>query len=262
MDLGLKGRVAAVAASSRGLGRAVAFALAREGADVAICARGEEALLQTASELRRIGVRIHPVGLDITRPGQAAAFVDGAAASLGRLDILVTNAGGPPSGPADSFGEEGYRAAIESNLISTVAMTFAALAHMRERGWGRIVNISSLSIKQPLEGLILSSTARAGSAGFAKTLADHVAPDGITINTVCPGLALTDRVRSLAEERAERSGATVEAVLKSYESTIPMRRIGSPDEVAALVAFLASEPAGYITGTTIAVDGGMARTLI
>lgn len=262
MDLGLKGRAAAVAASSRGLGRAVALALAREGADVAICARGGDALASTAQEIRSTGVRTHAVEADVSEAGAGAAFVESAAREFGRLDILVPNAGGPPSGDPTAFHDADYRAAVNLNLLSTVGMCGAALPHMRRARWGRIVIISSITIKQPVEGLILSSTVRAGVAGYAKVLSDAVAPDGVTVNMVCPGVILTDRVRALAADRAQRRGSTQEAMLKAYEPDIPAGRLGSPEELAAVVAFLCSGAASYVTGTALSVDGGMARAIL
>ncbi len=262
MEIGLRGRAAAVAAASKGLGRAVALAFAREGADVAICARGEDQLNATAEELRAFGVRVHAVTTDLAARGAAAAFVDGAAGAFGRLDILVANSGGPPGGDPDSFGEDDYRSAVELNLMSSVGMCGAAIPHMRRGGWGRIVIISSITVKQPVDGLILSSTVRSGVAGYAKALSDAVAPDGITVNSVCPGVILTDRIRELAAERSEKRGVAPEVMLKAYEPDIPMKRLGTPEELAAVVAFLASEPASYVTGTVISVDGGMARPII
>jgi 3-oxoacyl-[acyl-carrier protein] reductase len=262
VDLGLKGRVALVAASSRGLGRACAEAFAREGADVAICARGRDDLRRAESELVELGVRVHAAVADVSISDDCRRFVQGAAEALGRVDVLVNNNGGPPSGAFDSFSESDYRSALELNLMSTVRCTLAAVPLMRRGGWGRVVNITSIAAKQPLEGLVLSNTSRVGVIGFAKTLATAVAGEGITVNTVCPGPTLTDRIRSLAEQRAERERIPLEEALKAYVTDIPMGRLGAPEELAALVVFLASGPASFITGTTIQVDGGMMRALM
>ncbi len=257
MELGLRGRVAAVAASSKGLGRAVAVALAREGCDVAICARDASALSNAEDEIRDAGVRVHATALDLSRPGAAETFVDGAAETFGRLDVLFTNTGGPPAGSWDSFGDEQYAAALNTNLLAHVRMARAAVPHMRRGGYGRIIMLGSLSMKQPIRGLVLSTTARAGLTGFAKSLADEIAPLGITVNCIAPGRILTDRLRSIAE----LSGEPIERALKALETDIPLGRMGAPDELAALAVFLASERASYVTGTVIPVDGGMSRPL-
>jgi len=262
VDLGLKGRVAAVAASSRGLGRACAIAFATEGADLAICARGKEDLRDAEAELISLGVRVHSAVADLSHAEDCRRFVQGAGDGFGRLDVLVTNCGGPPAGAFDTFTPDDYRAAVELNLMSTVQMTLAAVPLMRRGGWGRIVNLTSVAVKQPLDALVLSNTARTAVVGFAKTLANELAREGITVNTVCPGPALTDRIRKLASQRAERDRMPLEQAMQSYVSDIPMGRLGRAEEIAALVAFLASEPASFITGTTIQADGGMVRSLM
>jgi 3-oxoacyl-[acyl-carrier protein] reductase len=181
---------------------------------------------------------------------------------FGQIDILVNNAGGPPTGTFMGFDDEAWEAALQLNLMSTVRLCQAVLPGMRSRRWGRIVNMTSASVKQPIDGFILSSTARSGVVGMAKTLANECAAEGITVNNVCPGWTLTDRVKSLAEERAAKEGKTIQDVVDDYAADIPARRLGHPDELAALVVFLASERAAYITGTTIQVDGGYVRSLL
>lgn len=262
MDLGLKGRAAVVAASSRGIGRACAIGFAREGADVAICARGKEDLRKTEADLVELGARVHASVADVSQAEDCRRFIHGAADAFGRLDVLVNNAGGPPSGAFDSFKEDDYRAAVDLNLISTVRLSLTAVPLMRRGGWGRIVNLQSVSVKQPLEGLVLSNTARTAVVGFAKSLANELAPEGITVNTVCPGPTYTDRLRSLASQRAERERIPYEKALEAYVGDIPMGRLGKPEEIAALVVFLASEAGSFITGTTIQVDGGFVRSLM
>lgn len=262
MDLGLQGRAAVVTASSKGLGRAVAELLAAEGCDVAICARNEDALRETEALLLKTGVRVRATVADVSKPEDCRRVVEGAAAEFGRLDIVVPIAGGPPPGPFDAFDDAAYRAAIELNLMSVVRLCGAAVPFMRERRWGRIVTVQSVAIKQPLQGLVLSNTARAGVAGFCKTLANELAADGITVNTVCPGPTMTDRIRRLANDAVEKAGMTFEDAIKAFESDIPMRRLGTPEEVASMVVYLASEPAAFTTGCTIQVDGGMTRSLL
>jgi len=260
MDLGLEGRVAVVAAASKGLGRACAEALAREGASVAICARGEEALRATEKHLGELGVRVHASICDLTEPGACERFVSEAAEVFGRVDVLVANNGGPPPGRADAIELDEWRAALEQNLLATVRLVRAALPHMRAGAWGRIIAITSQAAKQPMEGLVLSNAARAGVHGFLKTLAAEVAAEGITINAVMPGPFATDRMRSLAEQRAHREGITVDQALHGLSHGVPADRIGRPDEFGALVAFLAGEQAAFITGTSIQIDGGSLRT--
>ncbi len=262
MDLGLKGRVALVTAASRGLGKAIAYELAREGADVAICARGKEQLKRTAKEIARdTGTRVLAVAADVTVTREVLELIDAVVKRFGRLDVLVNNAGGPPPGPSLTFSDEDWRRAVELNLLSAVRLTRAAVRHMQANGWGRIINLTSVSVKQPIADLVLSNAARTGVIGFAKTLALELAPEGITVNSVCPGFTRTERVLELAQARAEREGVAVEEVLAGYERQIPAGRMGQPEELAALVAFLASERAAYITGVAIQVDGGYVRGL-
>jgi 3-oxoacyl-[acyl-carrier protein] reductase len=263
MDLGIAGKVALVAASSRGLGRAVAEELAAEGANLVLCARGEAALHDTADALRRsTSVRVVEVVADLAEPAGVERVVGAATRELGRVDILVTNGGGPPAGPFESHSAEAWRAAVRGTLDSVVNLTRAVLPGMKERRWGRIVNVTSIAVKQPVDNLILSNSIRAAVTGFARTLANEVAPFGITVNNVMPGYTLTKRLDELAERNAALRGTTSEAERAVWEREIPMARLGEPREFAAMVAFLASERASYTTGASIPVDGGWIRALL
>jgi 3-oxoacyl-[acyl-carrier protein] reductase len=262
VDLGLRGKIALVAAASRGLGRAVAEELAGEGASVVMCARRETALHEAAAAIRASsGVDVEAVVADVARPEDVERLVNTAYDRFGRMDILVTNAGGPPSGMFESLGPEKWNDAVQLTLLSTVNLCRAVLPGMRERRWGRIINITSITVKQPVEGLMLSNSLRAGVTGFARTLANEVARDGITVNNILPGYTRTQRVEDLARATAAREKISVAEAMTNWEVEIPMRRLGEPKEFAALAAFLASERASYITGTSIQVDGGWIKSL-
>ena len=264
MDLGLQDKVAIVMAASKGLGRASASALAAEGAWVTIGARGSEALEQTAREIQQAtGSRVLAVPADVTRAEDLEAIVAATVREFGRIDILVNNAGGPPPGTFEALGDAQWQAAFELNLLSTVRLIRLVLPHMRKTGSGRIINIASTSVKQPMEGLLLSNAIRSGVVGLAKTLSVELAPDNITVNNVCPGLTLTDRLRQVyhVSERVGQ-GTSEESILKEMAQGIPMGRVGKPEELGAFVAFLASRQAAYITGTTTQIDGGLVRSLL
>lgn len=263
MDLGLKGRVALVAGGSLGLGRAVAAELAREGAHVAIGAL-DDSNLQEAVEFikKQSGGDVFAVPADVSDPAQAGGFVHKALEKFGTLDILVNNAGGPPSIPFLDIDDDLWTYGFRLNLLSTIIMTREAVPVMKEKHWGRIINMTSISVKQPIDGLILSNTIRAGVIGLAKTLSTELAPYNVTVNSVCPGYTLTDRVRSLAKTTAEKEGTTPGIIIKRWKSAIPMGRLGTPEEFAALVTFLASERSGYITGAAIQIDGGWYRGIM
>ena len=263
MDLGLRGKVALVTAASKGLGRATAEELAAEGASVVICARGNEALQSAREEIAsRTKSQIVAVAGDVSIEKDVDRIVDTAIQKFGRVDILVTNAGGPPSGRFESLKSDMWQSAVDLTLMSVINLTSRIISGMRERKWGRVINIASIAAKQPVEGLMLSNSIRSAVIGFSRTLANEVASDGITVNNILPGYTLTERVEQLSRAAAERDGITTEAALRKWEVEIPMRRLGDPREFGALAAFLASERASYITGQSIAVDGGWIRALL
>lgn len=262
MDLGLRGKVALAAASSEGIGRAVAEALAREGADLVICARREGPLSKARQELEGHGCRVLAVPTDLSDPPQVRRLTDQALAAFGRVDILVTNSGGPPAGPFESHPLEVWEQTVRQNLFSVLELVRGLLPGMRERRWGRIINITSVAVKQPSDNLILSNSIRAAVTGFARTLATETAAEGITVNNVMPGFTRTDRLVDLAEARARIRGCAPADIWAQWHREIPAGRVAEPREVAALVAFLASEQAAYITAQSIAVDGGWIRALL
>jgi 3-oxoacyl-[acyl-carrier protein] reductase len=261
MDLGLRDRVAIVAAGSKGLGRAIAGTLAAEGARVVICARGVDALESARQAIADAGGQCHAVLADVSVPGDAAKVVSEAEATFGPVDIVVTNSGGPKSGRFETLSPDDWDNATRLLLSSAVAFARAVLPGMRARKWGRIINVTSIAAKQPVDGLMLSNSLRAGVVGFARTLANEVAADGITVNNLLPGYTRTERVVDLSNQMATAGGTTPDEIVRRWEADIPMRRLGEPHEFAALAAFLASEKAAYITGQSIAVDGGWIRGL-
>ncbi len=262
MDLGLRGKVALAAASSEGIGRAVAEALAAEGADLVICSRRAEPLEKARAELESHGGKVVPVQADLTEPTGVERVVAAAHEAFGRVDVLVTNTGGPPAGPFEAHSPEAWEKAVRQNLFSVLNLVRAVLPGMRERKWGRIINITSIAVKQPSDNLILSNSVRAAVTGFARTLATETAPDGITVNNVMPGFTRTERLTELAAKRAQIKGCEPEDIWGIWHREIPMGRVGEPRELAALVAFLASEQASYITAQSMAVDGGWIKSLL
>ena len=263
MDLGLKGRVAIVAAASKGLGRAVAAELAREGAEVAICARDPADLDAAASAIERAtGKAVFWEAFDITDVGDVHRFVTAVEQRYGKVDICVTNAGGPPSKTFLEISIEEWRAAVDLTLLSAVYFAREVLPRMRKNKWGRLVTITSMAVKQPMDGLLLSNSIRAAVTGLARTLANEFGRDGITVNNVCPGYTLTERLDELAETQARNTGVSREQIFERWSAQVPLGRLARPEEFAALVAFLVSERAAYINGATIAVDGGWVRSLL
>ncbi len=262
MDLGLTGRVALVAAASKGLGRAIAEELAAEGAKLALCSRDAAAIEATGRAIAAAtGAQVLARAADVTRPEDVAALVDAALERFGKVDVLVTNGGGPPSGPFESHDAAAWRRAAEGVLFAPVELTRRVLPGMKERRWGRILCVTGIAAKQPVDGLMLSNSLRAAVTGWARTLANEVAPFGVTVNCLVPGYTRTERVSELAAATAKREGIAESEALARWERQIPMGRLGTPHELAALAAFLASERAAYITGTSIPVDGGWVRGL-
>ena len=246
MDLGIQGRKAAVAAASTGLGFGCARALLEDGAEVAICSRSEERIREAAAEL---GAGAVPIVADMSTEEGARSFIEQATEKLGQVDILVANAGGPPPGSPATTSIDGYREAIDLNLLSTIVMCQAALPGMRERGWGRIVAITSIGARQPIGNLAASSVARAGVSSFLKTLSAEVARDGVTVNSAQPGIHATDRIKSLGNTDV-------------VAQRVPTGTLGTAEDFGKAVAFLCSEPARFITGTSILLDGGAYQGLI
>ena len=262
MDLELTGKVALVMAASSGLGRAVATELAREGASVMISSRDEDALAKTATEIaQETGTKVHYRAADLTRAEDIQALFSHTAERFGGVDALVNNTGGPSAGTFGDFGDEDWQRGFELILLSLIRCVRGALPLMRERGGGRIVNIASSSIKEPIQNLILSNTFRAGLVGLAKSLAIELAADGILVNTLGPGRISTERSASIDTLQAQTRGVSVEEVQSQVEAQIPLGRYGAPEELARVAAFLASPANGYVTGQAILVDGGMVKAL-
>ena len=262
MNEGLPDRVALVCAASKGLGRACAEALARDGVRLAICARGAAALAETAAALKASGADVLPIEADLRRGDDVTRAIETTVAAFGGLDILVTNTGGPPPGPFMSIDERAWLDAIDSLLLSVVRLCRGAIPHLQARGGGRIINITSISVKQPIAGLVLSNSLRAAVTGLAKTLSVELAPHNILVNCVAPGYTRTDRVMELADATAAREGITAEQAERRIIDMVPLGRLGTPEEFGAVVRFLASPAASFITGTTIPVDGGWVRGLL
>ncbi len=263
MDLGLRDKIALVAASSRGLGRACAHSLSAEGAKVVICARDGKSLRVAADEIAGdTNNQVLAIVADLTSARDCRQVVQDTVEYFGGLHVLVTNNAGPPAGYFFDFDDNEWYRAVDLTLMSAIRLIRAAVPHMREGGWGRIINITSVSVKEPLDDLILSNSLRAGVVGMARTLANQLAGDGITVNNVLPGYILTERVKEFARTRANSQGKSLDEVLDCFAESVPIGRIGKPEELAAIVTFLASEQASYVNGTSILVDGGRYKGLM
>ncbi len=257
MDLGISGKTALVTAASKGLGRAVAEALVQEEVNVMICARGVVALEQAADAIRALGGgKVEYEIADVTRPEDVERLTQSCVKKFGGLDILVTNAGGPAPGKFSEVSDEHWRQGLELLLMSVINLCRAAIPHMKKHKWGRIIHITSLVVKQPIDGLVIPNAVRNAVNGLAKTLAQELAASNITVNSVGTGWTLTDRVNVIMQSQAKREGISMQEAIERMEHSLPLGRMGRPEELAALVAFLASKRASYITGSTYLVDGG------
>jgi len=262
MDLGIKGKTALVAASSKGLGKAIALEFAREKARVVITSRNPENLQRAEDEIRALGAEVHAIRADLTVKEDIENLIERALEACGSIDILVTNAGGPPPGTFEDFDDEDWLRAFNLTFLSAQRLIKGVLPHMKEKRWGRIIGLTSVSVKQPLDNLILSNAIRSAVVGLFKTLSRELAPYNILVNCVAPGLTRTERMVQLARSRAAQKGISEEEALREMAADVPLGRLAEPEELAALVVFLASERASYITGATIQVDGGLVRSLL
>lgn len=263
MDLGIAGRVALVAASSKGLGKAVAAGLAAEGVRIGLCSRDRANVDAAAAEIRQQhNAEVYAAVADVSTAEGCASLLTEVQEHLGAIDILVNNAGGPPRGYFDDFDDAAWLRAVELNLMSAIRLTRGVLPPMRAQKWGRIINLTSISVKQPIDGLLLSNSVRAAVHGWAKSLMDEIGPDNILINSVCTGTIMTDRMVELFEGMHKSTGKPIDQLQQESAAGTAVKRIGTPEEYAPLVVFLASERASYITGTSILVDGGRYRGLL
>jgi 3-oxoacyl-[acyl-carrier protein] reductase len=262
MELGLKGRGVIVAASSQGMGRAAAELFAREGAQVAMCARTQKTLQEAADQIRaETGAEIYAEPLDVTDGAAVQRFVEQVSKRFGRLDVCVTNAGGPPAKNFLSVSTEEWRKAVDLNFLSVVHLAKAVIPYMQRHRWGRIITITSISVKQPIDDLIMSNAVRAAVVGLVKSLSNEFGKDGILVNNVAPGYTATERLQELAGTRALAAGVSTEQIYQRWAAEIPVRRLADPKEIADVIVWLASERASYVTGQTLLIDGGIYRGL-
>jgi 3-oxoacyl-[acyl-carrier protein] reductase len=262
MDLGLKGRGVIVAASSEGIGRATAEAFAREGAQVAMCARTEKTLREAAEKIRtETGVEVYAEPLDVTDAAAVQRFTDTVAKQFGRIDVCVTNAGGPPAKNFLSVSLDEWRKAVDMNFMSVVHFARSVIPHMQRHRWGRIVTITSVTVKQPVDALVMSNAVRAAVVGLVKSLSNEFGKDGITVNNVAPGYTATERLKELAGVRALAEGISPDKIYEQWASAAPLKRLGEPSEIANVIVWLASQKAAFITGQTVLADGGIYRGL-
>ncbi len=262
MDLGLKGRGVIVAASSQGIGRATAEAFAREGAQVAMCARTDKTLQDAAEQIRKLtGAEVYAEALDVTDASAVQRFVEQVAKRFGRIDVCVTNAGGPPAKNFLSVTPDEWRKAIDMNFLSVVHLSRAVIPYMQRHRWGRIITITSVSVKQPVPNLVMSNSVRSAVVGLVKSLSNEFGKDGILVNNVGPGYTATERLQELAGTQALAAGVAEEKIYEHWAADTPVKRLGQPNEIADLIVWLASERASYITGQTLIADGGHYRGL-
>ena len=262
MNLGLKGKIAIISASSKGLGKACAEVLAEEGCNLTIFSRNLLNIQKTAKEIaKKYNVKVLPLKADASNTRDVRNVVEATILEYKTVHVLINNAGGPPFGYFEDFKSKDWQNALELNLLSVVNLTKEVIPYMKKQQWGRVINITSIAVKQPIDGLILSNTARTGVIGFAKTLSNEYAKHNILVNNVCPGRIMTDRIKELAEKRAKETKKSFKTVIKNMKFSIPIGRIGTPEELSSIVAFLASEKASYITGNTIQIDGGLNKGL-
>jgi len=263
MNLNLKNKNAIVCASSQGLGKAAALDLAEEGVNIAICSRDQDKINKVKEEIhQKIDHEIKVIALkvDLDSPDEIQAFYKQVENDLGSVDILVNNNGGPPPSTFEQLSDDDWQKAFNSTMMSCLRLSKLVIPNMKKNGWGRIINISSVSVKTPVNGLFLSNSLRMGVLGWAKALSDELAPHGVTVNTVCPGYTRTERVEAILETQSNSSGLKKEEIEKSIAENIPMKRVGEAEDLAGLITFIASEKADYMTGLAIQVDGGSART--
>jgi 3-oxoacyl-[acyl-carrier protein] reductase len=262
MDLGLKNRVAIVAASSQGIGRAIAEAFAAEGCRVAMCARNQQTLYAAAGEIKQqYNAEVLAQTFDVTSAAGVSRFVAAVVEKFGSVDICVTNAGGPPAKGFLATTQEEWQRALEANFLSTVYFAREVIPHMQKKQWGRIITLTSITTKQPVTDLVLSNAVRAAVVGLVKSLSNEFGKDGILVNNVAPGFTATDRLKELATARAASSGKSEQEIFAGWAADAPLNRLGEPREVADAIVWLASERASYITGQTVLVDGGMYKGL-